>query len=310
MNSWTLVFVLGMSAMGFANAAEGANPIRKIVTLLQNMQKEIEAEGAKEKELFDKFMCFCSGNKGDLTKKAADATAAIEELGAKLKSEEAEKVQVAQELIDHKKDRESAAAITEKDKERAAAVQALLEEKDLACKRFVGEPSPETVETQDDQASAQLDNCELEQNNARNANALKFCLIAIAVSGLIASLWQGFMVPSDIEGLTKIKCNNIKNLPSMLSTLKQVGIVELVDLQANDWDDITDACGKMGVALQPEWQINYKSLRHCMSSVTWSEWLVAHAVQFLTTTIAMFAAGIVAVLRKRLGPPGEQDPGA
>merc|ERR1719160_1868413 len=88
----------------------GANPIRKIVTLLQNMQKEIEAEGAKEKELFDKFMCFCQGNNGDLTKKGADAKAAIEDLTAKLKSEEAEKVQVAQELIDHKKDREAAGA--------------------------------------------------------------------------------------------------------------------------------------------------------------------------------------------------------
>merc|ERR1719456_808725 len=91
-----------------AEMQQGANPIRKIVTLLQNMQKEIEAEGAKEKELFDKFMCFCSGNKGDLTKKAADATAAIEELTAKLKSEEAEKVQIAQELVDHKKDRAAA----------------------------------------------------------------------------------------------------------------------------------------------------------------------------------------------------------
>merc|ERR1719453_1811751 len=86
----------------------GANPIRKIVTLLQNMQKEIEAEGAKEQELFDKFMCFCSGNNGDLTKKAADAKAAIEELAAKLKSEEAEKVQVGEDLIQHKKDREAA----------------------------------------------------------------------------------------------------------------------------------------------------------------------------------------------------------
>jgi len=75
---------------------------------LQNMQKEIEAEGAKEKELFDKFMCFCSGSNGDLTKKSADAKAAIEELTAKLKSEEAEKVQIAQALIDHKKDREGA----------------------------------------------------------------------------------------------------------------------------------------------------------------------------------------------------------
>merc|ERR1719284_263495 len=105
--SW--IILLGLFA-GFSNAQEasGANPIRKIVTLLQNMQKEIEAEGEKEKELFDKFMCFCSGDNGDLTKKAADAKAAIEELSAKLKSEEAEKVQIAQELIAHKADREGA----------------------------------------------------------------------------------------------------------------------------------------------------------------------------------------------------------
>jgi len=97
----------------------GANPIRKIVTLLQNMQKEIEGEGKKEKELFDKFMCFCSGNNGDLTKQSADATAAIDQLGAKLKAEEAEKVQIAQELIDHKKDREQATA----DMEEAAVIR-------------------------------------------------------------------------------------------------------------------------------------------------------------------------------------------
>merc|ERR1719284_306513 len=86
------------------------NPIRKIVTLMQNMQKEIEAEGAKEKELFDKFMCYCSSNNGELEKAVADAKAMAEEMSAKLKSEEAEKVQTAQELIDHKKDREQATA--------------------------------------------------------------------------------------------------------------------------------------------------------------------------------------------------------
>jgi len=110
MNCQMLLFVLAVSGASFASAEmqQGANPIRKIVTLLQNMQKEIEAEGAKEKELFDKFMCFCSGSDGDLKKKAADASAAIEELTAKLKSEEAEKVQLTQDLIGHKKDRESA----------------------------------------------------------------------------------------------------------------------------------------------------------------------------------------------------------
>ena len=39
-----------------------ANPIRKVVTLLQDMQKEIEAEGEKEKGLYDKFMCYCTAS--------------------------------------------------------------------------------------------------------------------------------------------------------------------------------------------------------------------------------------------------------
>merc|ERR1719160_1410081 len=71
------------------------------------MQKEIEAAGEKEKELYDKFMCYCSGNNGDLSKAAADAKAQIEQLSVQLKAEEAEKSGIGQELIDHKKDRES-----------------------------------------------------------------------------------------------------------------------------------------------------------------------------------------------------------
>jgi len=95
--------------LGCAAAAEvRANPIRKVVTLMQNMQKEIEAEGAKEKELFDKFMCYCSGGTDSLKKAIADATAQAEELTAKLKSEEAEKAQIGQDLINHKADREGA----------------------------------------------------------------------------------------------------------------------------------------------------------------------------------------------------------
>ena len=45
-----LFLVLALSAFCCAQAASlEANPIRKIVTLMQDMQKEIEAEGAKEK---------------------------------------------------------------------------------------------------------------------------------------------------------------------------------------------------------------------------------------------------------------------
>jgi len=45
----------------------GLNPIRKVVTLLQTMQKKVEAEGARELELYNKFMCYCKTGTGDLT---------------------------------------------------------------------------------------------------------------------------------------------------------------------------------------------------------------------------------------------------
>merc|ERR1719265_2113419 len=97
----------------------GKNPIRKVVTLMQNMQKEIEAEGEKEKELHEKFMCYCKTTSAELTKAEEDAKAKIEELSAKLKAEEAEKSQIGQELIDHKKDREGA----KQDLEEATALR-------------------------------------------------------------------------------------------------------------------------------------------------------------------------------------------
>merc|ERR1719243_110555 len=108
------VALLCISALlgGLSNgaAALGANPIRKVVTLMQNMQKEIEETGHKEKELFDKFMCYCANNNGALAKSIEDGKARIDELSAKLKEAGASKVQNQQDLAQHKKDRDGAAA--------------------------------------------------------------------------------------------------------------------------------------------------------------------------------------------------------
>jgi len=92
----------------------GANPIRKIVTLLQDMQKEIEAEGAKEKELYDKFMCFCSGGEEELQKTIADAAADVATLTGKLEEEKAEKSGLEGDLVKHKADMAAATADLEK----------------------------------------------------------------------------------------------------------------------------------------------------------------------------------------------------
>ena len=88
-----------------ASAQLEANPIRRIVTLLQNMQKEVQTEGDKEKDLYEKFMCYCSGNTDSLGADIEANESAIEQLAADIKAKTARKEQLDQELVDHKKDR-------------------------------------------------------------------------------------------------------------------------------------------------------------------------------------------------------------
>ena len=113
--------------------------------LLQDMQKEIETEGEKEEEAYDKFMsapdrllmspdprflvlrrpartpgqrsgayrgilarCYCDGSSGDLGKGAEEATQKIAELSSKLEALKAEKTQLEQELAGHQNARAQA----------------------------------------------------------------------------------------------------------------------------------------------------------------------------------------------------------
>merc|ERR1719343_1233482 len=50
------------AANAAADTAVNANPIRKVVLMLQSMQKKVEEEGAKNKELYEKFMCYCKSS--------------------------------------------------------------------------------------------------------------------------------------------------------------------------------------------------------------------------------------------------------
>jgi septal ring factor EnvC (AmiA/AmiB activator) len=97
----------------------GKNPIRRVVTLMQDMQKEIQAEGEKEDALYKKFECYCSGNTDNLTKAGEDAAAQIEELSAKIKEEKADKKQTEEELKQHKTDR----ATAKQDLEKATSIR-------------------------------------------------------------------------------------------------------------------------------------------------------------------------------------------
>jgi septal ring factor EnvC (AmiA/AmiB activator) len=87
---------------------ERVNPIRKVVTMLQNMQKKVQEEGVKEKELFDKYMCYCSNAGGDLSKSIADADTKIPQLDSDIKSSEAQLAQLKEDLKQHQVDRSAA----------------------------------------------------------------------------------------------------------------------------------------------------------------------------------------------------------
>jgi len=68
-----------------AGLSLNGNPMRRVITMLQNIQKKVEAEGEQAEKLFDKFMCECKTQTADLEgqiagaeTKAADVAAGVE----------------------------------------------------------------------------------------------------------------------------------------------------------------------------------------------------------------------------------------
>merc|ERR550537_578819 len=92
--------VLGV--MSRTEARLRKNPIRKVVTMLQDMQKSVEEEGKTEAELFDKFMCYCTTEGGNLKKSIEESTAKVDELTSTVADQAAMKSQLDQEIAGHK----------------------------------------------------------------------------------------------------------------------------------------------------------------------------------------------------------------
>lgn len=88
--------------------ALSANPIRKVVTMLQSLQKKVTAEGETEAKLFDKFKCYCSGSGGTLKKSISDAEAKVPSVGSDIEESEAKIKQLQEDLKKAKADRAEA----------------------------------------------------------------------------------------------------------------------------------------------------------------------------------------------------------
>jgi len=107
------------------------NPIRKVVSLLQSMQSKVQDEGARELELYKKFMCYCKTGGGDLSgtigaaeEKIPAVTSDIEESEAKLSAAKADLQQAQSDRAAAKAAMAQATALREKEAAAFASLKA------------------------------------------------------------------------------------------------------------------------------------------------------------------------------------------
>jgi len=110
------------------------NPIRKVVTMLQTLKAKVESEGEKERELHEKYMCYCKGAGDTLGKSIADAQARAPELTAAIEAGNGQMAQLKEDLKNHQNDRAAA-------KTAMAEATALREKENAAFKTVESETS-------------------------------------------------------------------------------------------------------------------------------------------------------------------------
>jgi chromosome segregation ATPase len=102
------IFLLAATGHNVVDASateHRANPIRKVVTMLQMMQNKVSQEGAKKKEIFDKFMCYCDNADTLLGGAVQRANEKIPMLESAIGEDANEKKQLDADVEQHKADR-------------------------------------------------------------------------------------------------------------------------------------------------------------------------------------------------------------
>jgi chromosome segregation ATPase len=126
-----VAMALATSCVHANEEGAGANPIRKVVTMLEKMTKKVEAEGEKEADLFQKYMCYCKNGASTLGASITENNAKVPETQSNIEKTEAEKVQLEADLDKARTDRvaakstmEKAQSIRDKDAATFAALKA------------------------------------------------------------------------------------------------------------------------------------------------------------------------------------------
>jgi len=96
------VLMVLSSFIGANGLEQATNPVRKVVTMLQLMQRKVMQEGEKEKELHDKFVCYCDTYSNvELRKECKADRAKIAELTSSVEAAKGKLDQLREDLKKH-----------------------------------------------------------------------------------------------------------------------------------------------------------------------------------------------------------------
>lgn len=115
--SVALVALVAVARQTSAADSGRVSPIRRVINMMQALQKKCEEEGELEGKLFDKFMCSCKTSQAQLKKSISDGNEKVPQLQSNVQELTASLGTLASELKQHRKDR---AAATKCLKEAAA----------------------------------------------------------------------------------------------------------------------------------------------------------------------------------------------
>jgi len=103
-----MLMAVSLAGASASDSEGGLNPIRKVVTMLQTMQKRVAAEGAREEELYGKFMCYCKTGGSDLAQSISSAQTKVPSVSSSIEASEEKLVQAKAHLKEGQTDRSSA----------------------------------------------------------------------------------------------------------------------------------------------------------------------------------------------------------
>jgi len=93
-----VVMASGLESLSFDVEAAKARPVSKVINLLKDMKKELEAEGEADEEIYEKMVCWCETNDKEKTKAIADADQKISDLTTLIEELSATSARIQEEI--------------------------------------------------------------------------------------------------------------------------------------------------------------------------------------------------------------------